>query len=37
VRISRQTGDRSAEAKYSMQLRNLYPGSQETRMLMGDK
>jgi type IV pilus assembly protein PilF len=37
VRISRQTGDRAAEAKYSMQLRNLYPGSQETRMLMGDK
>lgn len=37
VRISRQTGDRVAEAKYGMQLRNLYPGAQETQLMMGGK
>ncbi len=37
VRISRQAGDRAAEAKYSMQLRNLFPGSHETQLLMKGK
>jgi len=37
VRISRQTGDRTAEARYSMQLRSRFPSAQETQLMMSGK